>query len=151
LRVVAVAAHVGETSGFEQRLRGLGLAHPDLEGENTAGNEMIRRGVDDPAHEIEAVRSAVERETGLEVPAVGHQRFDLRRDDVRRVGGDDVELSGDAREEIAEGETDVVRAETKRVLAREGQRVGAQISRDDLRGRTLAGDGDGDATAAGAE
>ena len=48
-------------------------------------------------------------------------------------------------------ERDVVRAEAQRVLARDGERVGADVRREDLRGRALARHRDGDAAGARAE
>jgi hypothetical protein len=78
---------------------------------------------------------------------------EVARRDVRRIRGDEIEArrARSGGEEVPLAPRDVVGAEAEGVVARDGERVGADVTADERRRGALAAEGDGDAAAAGAE
>ena len=128
---------------FDLRLRearprqgegGLALLLADLGEEGAAGLQVGRGVAQQPLDEAEAVGAAVQAEAGLVLADLRGRGLEVGAADVGEVGGDDVDLRGERRQEVALAEVDALRdAVAFGVAAGEGERVRRDIDGDDRR------------------
>ena len=109
---------------------------------------------DDPAHQIQPIQAARERDVRLVVADVGIEPGEVTVGDVGRISHDEIERRDPWHrvEEIAVRKRQVaVGAEAVRVVLGHHERAGGEIRRRETKRRSLLRQRDGDTPRAGAE